>query len=332
GSPISEPKIQTEDPEGLRCWSATPRPRSFLTLPQFAGKLGRSITRSNQPPVDIPHWETERLWRHEGFGRVFGDAHVTSRGSKQGRIPLGEARELSSDGEVTVNVQRFAPPNKPRKRILLLDLDPDAGDGPAPLVKKLLQKQVEVVTVGLRATGKTAPPEDHIAQARDHNSAQWGLWVGKPLLTQWVRDVRTVLDALPQDQQPIGLAGVGAAGMVALCSAVAERRIREVALLDSPLTLVTDQPADDARVGILVPDMLRRIGDVAQLVALCSPRRVLIAGGRSGAGKGLAAEAQRELTTYPRRVYRLVSAAGQLASYPVVNEEQVTGWLAASPD
>jgi hypothetical protein len=156
--------------------------------------------------------------------------------------------------------------------------------------------------------------------------------VGKPLLTQWVRDVRTVLDALPQDQQSIGLAGVGAAGMVALCSAVADRRIREVALLDSPLTLVTDQPTDDARVGVLVPDMLRRIGDVAQLVALCSPRRVLIAGGRSGAGKGLAAEAQRELTTYPRRVYRLVSAAGQLASYPVVDEEQVTGWLAASPD
>ena len=328
GTPIPEPQIQTEDPEELRCWSATPRPRSFLTLPQFAGKLGRSITRSNQPPIDIPHWETERLWRREGFARVFGDSNLTPRSTEPGSVPVGETTELPSAGGVTILVQRFQPPDKPRKRVLLIDLDRDTGDGPAPLVKKLLQKRVEVVTLVVTATGKAAPPEDRIAQALDHNSAQWGLWVGRPLLIQWVRDVRRVLDALPQDQQPIGLAGVGAAGVVALSSAVADRRIREIALLDSPLTLVADEPPDETRVGILVPDMLRRIGDVAQLVALCSPRRVLIAGGRSGAGKGLTADAQHALTKYPRQVYRVLSAAGRLVSDPVVDEDQIAGWLA----
>ena len=116
--------------------------------------------------------------------------------------------------------------------------------------------------------------------------------------------------------------------MVALSSAVADDRIREIALLDSPLTLVADEPPDETRVGILLPDMLRRIGDVAQLVALCSPRRVLIAGGRSGAGKRLTADAQRELTTYPRRVYHLLSVADRLVCDPVVDEEGIAGWLA----
>ena len=328
GEPIPEPEIETEAAEGLRCWSAGARPRSFLTLPQFAGELGRSITAKHQPPVDIPQWETERLWRREGFGRAFGAASLTPRSTAPRRVLSGETTELRSDDGITISVQRFQTENKPRKRVLLLDLERDTGKGPAPLVKKLLQKGVEVVRPVLRATGQGAPLQDRIAHARDHNSAQWGLWVGKPLLTQWVRDVMTVLDALPQGQQPIGLAGVGAAGMVALSSAVADDRIREIALVDSPLTLVADEPPDETRVGILVPDMLRRIGDVAQLVALCSPRRVLIAGGRSGAGKRLTADAQRELTTYPRRVYHLLSVADQLVCDPIVDEEVIAGWLA----
>ena len=46
----------------------------------------------------------------------------------------------------------------------------------------------------LRATGALAWPRDKIGGAPDHNTAQWGLWIGRPLLGQWALDVRRLLE------------------------------------------------------------------------------------------------------------------------------------------
>ncbi|MEE3373164.1 MAG: alpha/beta hydrolase family protein [Planctomycetota bacterium] len=326
GTPIPEPPLQTEDPQALRCWPERARPRTFVTLPQFAGRLARNITMRNQPPVDISHWETERLWRREGFGRVFAESTPLPETTVSGAPVEAGKHQVVSEPGISVAFERRLPSGVPRKRLLLLDLDRDAG-GTSSLIETALAQRIEVVTVNLRATLQSAPPEDRIGQAVDHNSAQWGLWVGRPLLTQWVRDVRSVLNVLPQDQLAVGLAGVGSAGMVALCSAVADRRIGEVVLLDSPLTMVTDDPLPEGRVGILVPGMLGKIGDVPQLIALCSPRRILVAGGRSGAGTALAPPAQEALTAYPRQVYRLAAASAQLVCHPAVDENAIGEWL-----
>ena len=329
GGPIPEPPLQTEDPQEIRCWPGGSRPRNFVTLPQFAGRLGEAITKNNQPPVDTTHWETERLWRKEGFQRVFESTARSPRPVVPGDNGV-EAGQVVSDAGITISFRRFQPTGAARKRLLLVDLDHGTADGPTSFVDALLAQQIEVVTLDLRATLKAAPDGDRIAQAVDHNSAQWGLWVGRPLLTQWVRDVRAVLDILSKDGQAICLAGVGAGGLVALCGAVADQRVREVALLNTPLTIVSDEPLAEGRVGILVPGMLSRIGDVSQLVALCSPRKVLIAGGRSGSGKPLLPAAQEELADYPRRVYGFADAATQFVSFPVVDEKKIAAWLAES--
>ena len=70
-------------------------------------------------------------------------------------------------------------------------------------------------------------PNDNVGSAPGHNSAEWALWIGRPMLGQWVFDVRRLLDAieelngsLPRD---VVLIGKGRGGLVALCAAAVDR-------------------------------------------------------------------------------------------------------------
>ena len=58
---------------------------------------------------------------------------------------------------------------------------------------------------------------------------------------------------------------------------------------------MTHAPYKNQRLGLMAPGMLREVGDVAHLAALCLPRRVVIAGGVSGDGAKLSAEALRKM-------------------------------------
>src|SRR5262249_13992150 len=88
----------------------------------------------------------------------------------------------------------------------------------------------ETMHMDLRATGYLAPAPDRVGRAPDHNSAEWGLWIGRPLLGQWVYDVRRMIDTLPgAGNRDFILIGEGPAGLVALCAAATDRRITKVA-------------------------------------------------------------------------------------------------------
>ena len=330
GAPIAEPPLQTEDPEALRCWPAGNRSATFVTLPEFAARTSREITRNNLPPVDITHWETERLWRREAFQRAFrlSDHRVAAPDSA---IPRGSgSHPLTVEAGVSVRLRVIAPSAPVAKRVVLLDLDQGIAAADSAFAKSCLQRKLEVVAVELRATGNTAPANDRIAQTADHNSAQWSLWIGRPLLVQWIDDVRAVLDALPKDDVETCLVGVGAAGLVALCGAVADDRVAAIALLESPLTLITEKPFADGRAGILLPGMLAKIGDVSQLVALCSPRQTLIAGGTTGAGEPIKPAELEALTAYPRQAFRLTKSARSLTLRAQYDAQESASWIAMS--
>ena len=53
-----------------------------------------------------------------------------------------------------------------------------------------------MAVVELRATGSLAPKGNRVRRALDHNSSQWAMWIGRPLITQWVSDIRRALDGL----------------------------------------------------------------------------------------------------------------------------------------
>src|SRR5262249_56991689 len=88
------------------------------------------------------------------------------------------------------------------------------------------------------------------------------------------------------DRKRFAVAGLGQAGVVALCAAaLQEDLVSSAAALDALVTYVMDQAyGPDTRMGLLAPGILR-VGDVPQLAALAAPLRLVLAGGVSPQGK-----------------------------------------------
>ena len=330
GDPIAEPELTTEDPELIRCYPGDSRPDDFVTVPQFAASRARAITSTNGPPLHKMHWEAERLWRGDGFEQLFH----TSLGPTAGRRTIPDPDSpgeflLEVEAGISLPVRQIKAGKRTRQRVILLDLDTGTRAAESELGKKIVQQQIELVTIDLRATGVTAPAGDAISRTLDHNSAQWGLWVGQPLLVQWVRDLRSLLDSLEEAKVETCLVGTGPAGVVAAAAAIADRRVDRVAALDSPLSLVSGTPYAKGRVGILVPGMLHRIGDIAQLFSLCAPRPLLVAGGLAGSGQELTPAELAKVLDYPREAYKIAAGPGKLSIAQESGSATVLPWLAS---
>src|SRR5262249_54167691 len=116
-------------------------------------------------------------------------------------------------------------------------------------------------------------------------------WIGRPLLGQWVYDVRRLLDALDaaggERPRETVLVGFGPGGLVALAAAATDPRVSKVAAVGTLASYVSDEPYKGQRLGVIVPGLLRDVGDIPHLAALVAPRPVVIAGGVSGGGQGL---------------------------------------------
>jgi gluconolactonase len=133
--------------------------------------------------------------------------------------------------------------------------------------------------------------KDRVGRAPDHNSAEWGLWLGRPLVGQWAADIRRLLDAFGDRVPPeVVVIGDGPTGLAALAAAATDPRITHVAAVGSLASYVTDEPYTNQRLGLMAPGVLRDVGDVGHLAALCAGKRVAIAGGVSAAGKPLTGE------------------------------------------
>ncbi|MEY4941812.1 MAG: hypothetical protein RIQ93_3547, partial [Verrucomicrobiota bacterium] len=182
-----------------------------------------------------------------------------------------------------------------------------------------------------RATGRYAWPRDTIGRAPDHNTAEWSLMIGRPLLGQWTLDVRRALDALGENggalPKEITVIGVGPAGVVALCAAALDPRITAVATVGSLASYVSETPYSGQRLGLMAPGILREAGDIAHLAALVAPRRLIVAGGVDGGGAPLAADRLDREYAYARGIYTLVGAASALTIAPEAAPGDLLAWL-----
>ncbi len=320
GSPISEPEIQTEDPEALRCFPGDSRPDDFMTIPKFAAREARKVLEGHATPADAGAWRSQKGAMLRGLHRcLFG-----------GNPPQAKSKALLStnvDGETQTIT--FAPEpglelvarrtfreSPPERLAIVLDLAGAEKAAAGRLAVALREKGWSVLTLDLRATGQLAQPNDKIGRAGDHNTAEWSLWLGRPLLGQWVIDVRRLLDALTEQDgrlpKEVLVAGTGPAGLVAISAAALDSRITDVAALDTLAGYVTEEPFEGQPLGIMVPGILRDVGDVPHLASLVAPRRLVIAGGVAGNGKPLDAAELEEAFSATRRAYELEKAAGAL--------------------
>jgi dienelactone hydrolase len=334
GSPVPEPKFQAEDPETLRCFPGQSRPDDFVTIPRFAAAEARTLLRRHKKPAETTAWHTQRAALVGGLKKSLfgGEAPVPKP-----KLILGEGfrswRSLTFQPEaplwLTANWSHTD--GKSGKLAILLDLDGAKKVQVSPLAETLRRRGWSVLTLDLRATGSLAHPGDTIGRAPDHNTAEWSLWLGRPLLGQWVVDVRCLLESLKmQDGKlppEILLAGVGPAGLVALCTAALDERITQVATLETLTTYVTDEPYRGQRLALMVPGILRDAGDIPHLAALVAPRRLVAAGGVLPAGRPLDAAQLRDAFAFTRAVYDVERAAENCYVLPDANPGDVVAKL-----
>lgn len=268
GSPIAEPPLSLEDPETLRCYPGTSRPDDWVTLPRFAAREARRLLEERTP--------LDSMALRERLDRVLGGTRPDVTATELTRTGDGAAElTLETEPGVTLRVP-VGWPAKGGGTPLQLIL---SADGPQ---SDRVQRQQRAAVAGgrgwavleLRGTGSTAWPTDRIGRAPDHNTAEWSLWLGRPLCGQWVRDIRAVAAALAKELGcgDVHLSSDGAGGLAALAALGLDERIGGATIEGLLSTFVSEQPYDGQRLANMVPGMLSEVGDVVHLAELAAPR------------------------------------------------------------
>ncbi len=322
GSPISEPEMKTEEPESLRCFPGETRPDDWLTIPKFAAREGHKLSEAMQVPEDLASWRktADRIKRRLD-NKVLAGTKPTTAAKPTGR-GTSPAQTIKFESEAGIRLSATQVLGKgPQKQgaVIVLSLDGAANPVDNDLSMAIHESGRKVISLSLRATGDQAYSRDKIGRAPDHNTAEWSLWLGRPLLGQWVLDLRATLNALESNgdlSKDLTVVGVGPAGMVALCAAALDSRIQQVVTVGSLASFHSDVPFENQRLGILAPGIVRDVGDVPHLAALVAPRRLIIAGGVNGRGASLDEAALKPRFEFTHDVYSLEQAASQFVLVP----------------
>ena len=324
GDPVAEPAHTVEKPEDLACFpDPDARPKGFLTPPLFAAKAGQELVAAADrlAPTHPEMWEATANNLRATLKAVLGEPRFDPKAKLEDTAALGSELRVGGDFTLAVEpgvtlrtfVRGEAERGEWRGKTVEVSLRP-AGDL-AKRVPPLDSKEYLVMRPTLRGTREQQPKGGAIAGAPDHNPAEHGVWIGRPLLGQWMSDVVASLWAIDSrwDKAPITVVGVGPAAIVALAAVSgAPDRLKTVILVDPTVSLVTSEPyASGTPMGILAPGLLK-VGDIPHLAALIAPRRLVIAGAVSPQGRKLGQKELEEAFRFTAGVYKAVKAPDRL--------------------
>jgi dienelactone hydrolase len=321
GDPLPEPEHTIEKPEDLACYpDPNDRPKGFLTPPLFAGRVGRDlVAKTDRLVPDHPEmWEATANHLRESAKAVIGPTPVVDHPQPRlfDPLPTG-ALPCSVEVEPGLTLTgRFesASVRRPKARCLILHGDGREAARAHPVTKALSDRGCDVLTANLRATGADRPKSGAIAGAPDHNAAEHGIWIGRPLVGQWATDATTWLNVLDDRSEngPLFVVGIGHAGPAALLAAALAASRPSVILIDSLTSYATDLPyASGTPMGLLAPGILT-VGDIPHLAGLAAPRRLVIAGGVSPQGKRLSQKELDDAFRFTAAVYKAVRMPDRL--------------------
>ncbi|MFN9235735.1 MAG: alpha/beta hydrolase family protein [Planctomyces sp.] len=290
GQPIPEPSISLEEPEALRCYPGTTRPDDWLTLPQFAAREARGLLQSRKPlPPSELRQRLERLLGGTEPGA--GTGQLTS--------PAPGTFELQLKPEAGLHLQLVGRNPKSADAGLRLILTGQGSDHPWVREQQRLAEAAGTgwAVLELRATGRMEVSGDRIGKAPDHNSAEWSLWLGRPLCGQWVRDIRLTA-ALLREKLPcssIELVASGTGSFAALAAVAIDENIDGADITGLLTSFVSDKPYVGQRLADMVPGILRDAGDVVHVAELVAPRPLRLHAPVTPQGEPLDAAAANEL-------------------------------------
>ena len=344
GSPIPEPELKVEDPATLRCFPDGPsRPKAVVTIPQFARQEGNlRLAALPKVPDHRERWQAEAIRMSNGFrdvifsqypptirDTVLGGTSSTIRGeiSRRDDSALDHVA-LTTEPGITV-IGTIVSTGK-QGTVLYLGDEPTPANGGPPRVlsKQQLQSSTQESNlgwfeVGLRAVGPNKPSTAPVVGVPDHNEAEWCLWVGRPLLGQWVQDTIRWMNALdewrlaerplptgrPFPARPYILCATGPLSLVALATAALDPRVDAVFISGGLVSFVAESDRSWSKVpmGIIAPNILN-IADIAQIAGLIAPRKLVIADAATPEGERATPERLRSAFSWTRRIYALLGA------------------------
>jgi dienelactone hydrolase len=337
GSPLAEPKIVPEEPEVLRCYPGDSRPEDYTTLPRFAFAEARRLKllrrdgsdRARLSALSAANSDEERrailATERQALAAILGPVPAAS----SSKIGVAKAATDAKNLELTFEVEpgleivalcdlvKRGGAGKDQKLAILLDVDNGAEQTFSGDTAHAYRRQgYTIVAPELRATGRYAWPTDKIANAVDHNSAEWSLLIGRPLLGQWAYDVRRTLDTLASHIGSLPaetiLVAQGSSAVIGITAAALDTRVSAVTAINGLASFASDRPYRGQRLGVMVPGLLRDVGDIDHIAALIAPRPVSVIGAVNGAGEAVSTEAIEASLLYCREVYARHGAADRL--------------------
>jgi len=339
GQPIPEPKMTLEDVETLRCYpKGQSRPKTIVTIPEFAREEGQArLAALPKAPDHRERWnaDAERM-------RAILPQRIL--GGFPAKVPLEATRKKQPDGEeVTIASERgirsrgvFRSASAAKGTAIVVSPGPKVGlerDARERAEIDKIQRewhQAGFATLELgnpRGVSEMAP----IAGVADHTVAEWGLWVGRPLLGQWVWDIIRWLDFVVD--RPIVLVGLGAMGLPAILAAGLDHRVAGVVCTECLVSFVgrTTRPWTGVPMGLIAPNILD-LGDVAQLAGLVAPRPMVIGQGIEPEGEMTSKVRLGEAFMFTRSVYSLLSVPDKLALGRTLDPRVLLGQLTTRND
>jgi dienelactone hydrolase len=310
GSPIAEREQHLLKPEELRCWPGDSRAADFVTLPRFAAREAQAILKRKPTPDHLDFWDSEAFMMREGLEKVLGNDPEDCPLALKVTDMAGGRRLLEFDSEPGLRIAATHLAGDSKQWVIVVDPAGMESAVAGEHAKALQAAGWNVVCVDLRAIGRTAVAGDSVGRrAPDHNSAEWSLWIGRPLVGQWAYDVRRTQEALLQSIEgvpdEVAVVGLGTGGLAALLAAAQEESLVRVGTVGALATFVSDVPYEGQRLGLMVPSILRQVGDVPHLAALVAPRRLLISAPINGAGQEIGEKEWEAHFNYPHRIYSI---------------------------
>ena len=330
GSPVPEPEHVTEDPETLCCFPPAERPVAVTTTVAWV----RSRVRDLSPGATLP--ESTAAWPEEQRRRVrrLRDLLRLPRAATTPEWLLsGEEGRLTPEPGIAVPVRVL----KTEGKKAVIALHPGGRSAiPEGLARTLTAAGISLYAPELRGCGElTLPGQGLGAEIPDHNLVEWGLWLGRPLLGQWVLDVlRLIVVARQEGKTSVAVAGWREGGLAALLAAALSPQITTVAALETLASYETETPPHQQRMAVFQPDLLR-LGDMPHLAALAAPRAVLVANPVRLDGMSAPAEEVERLHAPVRALYAVLGRPERYVARTGVTEavatEHLTDWLSAAP-
>jgi dienelactone hydrolase len=283
GAPIAEPAHETLPVEELRLFPGDSRPADWLTMPQFAAQEARSLLAR---PVAMHEPEAQRtILRNQLLG---GEPALVPLESVVTRHTEGSRLTFVSEPGIRLALRGVSQPvdwmQSPTNGVaILVDLAGALATRESTYAPALQERGMLAITLDLRTRGELAQPGDKIGRAPDHNTAEWGLWIGRPLLGQWAWDLRRAVAAvhaqwpdLPRDQ--LTIITHGPAGLVGLTANALDPMFPRLVIDHGVVSYVTDQPYEGFYLGLIVPGILRDFGDIPTLAGLAHSQMTLVGG------------------------------------------------------